>query len=510
MEESKFFSKQDRFSTSTGGAQGLEEEHSSSYKLNSITPDLDESLADSFFGSISEGDDCSLVQRIPQMTCTSNPHRPSSSPGTVNLLILGSIESNNALELIDIINKSSHRPDSNYKWEDDNTFLHLAACSGHLKVCEALLDYLEDIHINARNRYLKQPLHLASERGDLQIAQLLVRSGADLNSVDANGNTPLHLGCIGGHDSLVIWLLSRGANITIKNHLGQTPDELANEDIRSGFKRFSRRTRVSSGPSISESIKLEVIKTRVVERTQNLSPQQFTVLQQIGKGSFGEVFLVKKVQSSDLYAMKVLQKDKIIAQNLILYALTERNVLSQMHHPFMVSLNFAFQTADKLFLILDYLPGGDLASHLRIEKKFSEARARLYLCEIVLAIEELHSHDIIYRDLKPDNIVLDAEGHAVLTDFGLSKVGVDSNYKAKSFCGSIAYLAPEVINRNGHGKAVDWYLLGVVFYEMIVGIPPYFSVHKNELFNNIQRGKLRVPSNISNEAKELIKDVRDI
>ena len=510
MEESKLFWKVDRVSTSTGGAHEVDEELSTSSKLNFLTKDLDESLTDSYLDSISEGDDSTLVQQIPQMTCISNAHHSTPSPGTVNLLILASIRSNNSLELIDIINKFSHRPDSNYKWEYDNTFMHLAVMSGHLQVCEVLLDYLQDIQINAKNRYSITPLHLASVRGDLEIAQLLVRSGADLNAVDEDGNTPLHLGCSGGHHQLVTWLLSRCPDTLIRNRTGQTADEVANGAIRSVFRRFNSRTQISSGPFISEPIKLEAIRTRAVENPQGLSPQQFTVLQQIGKGSFGEVFLVKKAQSSELYAMKVLQKDKVIAQNLILYAMTERNILSQMHHPFMVSLHFAFQTSDKLFLVLDYLPGGDLASHLRMEKKFSESRARLYLCEILLALEELHRHDIIFRDLKPGNIVLDAEGHAVLTDFGLSKVGVDSNYKAKSFCGSLAYIAPEVINREGHGKAVDWYLLGVVFYEMIVGVPPYFSMHKNELFSNIRRGKLRIPSSISSEAKELIKDVRNI
>jgi len=158
--------------------------------------------------------------------------------------------------------------------------------------------------------------------------------------------------------------------------------------------------------------------------------------------------------------------------------MTERNVLSLTRHPFIVKLNFAFQTIDRLFLILDYCPGGDLAEHLAKEQRFSEARSKLYLCELILALEDLHKRDIIFRDLKPDNVVLDPDGHAMLTDFGLSKEGVLDNKAAKSFCGSLAYLAPEMIKKSGHGKSVDWYLLGVLFYEMLVGIPPYFTNNK--------------------------------
>ena len=113
------------------------------------------------------------------------------------------------------------------------------------------------------------------------------------------------------------------------------------------------------------------------------------------------------------------------------------------------------------------------------EHRFTENRARIYLCEVLLALEDLHKRDIIYRDLKPDNVVLDDEGHAQLTDFGLSKEGVfEGNKGAKSFCGSVAYLAPEMLRKAGHGKSVDWYLLGVLLYEMIVGQPPYFSDSK--------------------------------
>ena len=233
--------------------------------------------------------------------------------------------------------------------------------------------------------------------------------------------------------------------------------------------------------------------------------EHFLPLKKLGSGSFGDVFLVRDRNSAKLYAMKTLAKSKILGQNLVRYAKTERDVLSYMRHPFIVNLHYAFQTKTKLFLILEFCPGGDLGKLIMHERRFSEERARLYMAEVLLALADLHKRDIIYRDLKPDNVVLDDDGHALLTDFGLSKEGVlETSKGAKSFCGSIAYLAPEMLRRVGHGKSVDWYLLGVLLYEMLVGSPAYFSSNKEELFNNIMNGPLKLPRSISTEAKNLM------
>lgn len=187
-----------------------------------------------------------------------------------------------------------------------------------------------------------------------------------------------------------------------------------------GFKegKYRLNSQKSSMKSIhpNEDDSLEII-----------GPKSFVPIMILGKGSFGEVYLVQKQSSKEFFAMKILLKDKLMGQNLVKYARTERNVLSYTNHPFIVGLNFAFQTKEKLFLILDYCPGGDLGSVLTREKRFDEDRARIYLAEVLLALENLHKRDIIFRDLKPDNVVLDNEGHALLTDFGLSKEGVQDN-----------------------------------------------------------------------------------
>ena len=238
---------------------------------------------------------------------------------------------------------------------------------------------------------------------------------------------------------------------------------------------------------------------------EKIGPSSFICIALLGRGSFGEVYLVEHKKTNEKYAMKVLDKNRIAEQNIFKYAMTERNVLSIVHNPFIVKLNFAFQTNEKLFLLLDYCPGGDLAEQLQLQTRFSEEKAKFYLCEVILALGELHKKDIIFRDLKPDNVVIDKEGHAMLTDFGLSREGVYDAKIAKSFCGSIAYLAPEMLSRTGHGKAVDWYLLGVLFYEMLVGIPPYFTNSKEQIFKNIERADLKIPNFVSNKAQKLIK-----
>jgi serine/threonine protein kinase len=231
----------------------------------------------------------------------------------------------------------------------------------------------------------------------------------------------------------------------------------------------------------------------------------FALLKVVGKGSFGKVMQVRKRDTGRVYAMKVLTKSNIIKRNQVEHTRTERNVLGRIVHPFIVGLNYAFQTQDKLFLVLDYCSGGELFFHLGREGKFEEDRARFYAAQIVLALEHLHSLNVIYRDLKPENVLLDHKGNVRLTDFGLSKEnveGVDSG--AHSFCGTPEYLAPEVLNRTGHGRAVDWWSLGALLYEMLTGLPPFYCRDRNLLFEKIRKGDLDYPDYLSPEARDIL------
>ena len=181
----------------------------------------------------------------------------------------------------------------------------------------------------------------------------------------------------------------------------------------------------------------------------------FVQLKVIGKGSYGKVMLVRHEKSQAIYAMKMLRKENVVKRNQVQHTKTERNVLEAVSHPFIVGLHYAFQTPKKLYFVLEFCPGGELFYHLSRAGRFSEHRCRFYASEILEAIEYLHSLNIIYRDLKPENILLDGGGHVKITDFGLSKEGIDDNYSAKSMCGTPEYLAPEILDKRGHGKAAN-------------------------------------------------------
>jgi len=232
----------------------------------------------------------------------------------------------------------------------------------------------------------------------------------------------------------------------------------------------------------------------------------FKLMKVIGKGSYGKVMLVRYREEEDsVFAMKMLRKENIVRRNQVEHTKTERNVLEAVSHPFIVSLHYAFQTPKKLYFILEYCPGGELFYHISRAGRFSEGRGRFYASEILLAIEYLHRLNIIYRDLKPENILLDAHGHVKITDFGLSKEGIEDNYSAKSMCGTPEYLAPEILDKRGHGKAVDWYSLGALTYEMLTGLPPFYTRDREKLFERIRSGKLAYPSYMTEVAKELLK-----
>ncbi|CAG9856477.1 unnamed protein product [Phyllotreta striolata] len=235
-------------------------------------------------------------------------------------------------------------------------------------------------------------------------------------------------------------------------------------------------------------------------------PSQFELLKVLGEGSFGKVFLARKVEGADagtLYAMKVLKKATLRVRDRHRTKL-ERNILVDVEHPFIVKLHYAFQTEGKLYLVLDFLRGGDLFSRLSKEVMFTEEDVKFYLAELALALNHLHTLGIIYRDLKPENVLLDSDGHIALTDFGLSKLPLEEG-KAYSFCGTVEYMAPEVVNRKGHTFAADWWSFGVLMYEMLTGTLPFQGTNRRETMNQILKAKLGMPANLSPEAQSLLR-----
>ncbi|NXU56613.1 KS6B2 kinase, partial [Turnix velox] len=192
----------------------------------------------------------------------------------------------------------------------------------------------------------------------------------------------------------------------------------------------------------------------------------------------------------------------------------ERNILEAVKHPFIVDLIYAFQTGGKLYLILECLSGGELFMQLEREGIFLEDTACFYLSEITLALGHLHSHGIIYRDLKPENIMLNSQGHIKLTDFGLCKESIHDGAVTHTFCGTIEYMAPEILVRSGHNRAVDWWSLGALMYDMLTGSatfplwqPPFTAENRKKTIDKILKGKLVLPPYLTPDARDLLKKV---
>jgi len=240
------------------------------------------------------------------------------------------------------------------------------------------------------------------------------------------------------------------------------------------------------------------------EDVESIGLENFEMLKVIGRGSFGKVMQVKKKGENQIYAMKILKKKAIIQRNQLEHTKAERKILEALNHPFCMTLRYAFQTETKLYFVLDYFTGGELFFHLKKRRRFRENEARIMVAEVGMALGHLHSLDVIYRDLKPENILLDDMGHICLTDFGLSKELEMDNQEANTFCGTPEYLAPEIVLNKGHGKAVDWWSLGILLYELTVGIPPFYSQNVHEMYQLIKQAPLRFPPKLSPECKKLI------
>ncbi|KAK0144283.1 Ribosomal protein S6 kinase alpha-2 [Merluccius polli] len=257
-----------------------------------------------------------------------------------------------------------------------------------------------------------------------------------------------------------------------------------------------------------DSIVKEIdISHHVKEGCEKADPSQFHLLKVLGQGSYGKVFLVRKIRGADrghLYAMKVLRKATLKVRDRVRSKM-ERDILAEVNHPFIVKLHYAFQTEGKLYLILDFLRGGDLFTRLSKEVMFTEEDVKFYLAELALALDHLHSLGIIYRDLKPENILLDEDGHIKITDFGLSKEAIENDKRAYSFCGTIEYMAPEVVNRRGHTQSADWWSFGVLMFEMLTGSLPFQGKDRKETMALILKAKLGMPQFLSPEVQSLLR-----
>ncbi|KAK6337710.1 hypothetical protein TWF696_001193 [Orbilia brochopaga] len=244
----------------------------------------------------------------------------------------------------------------------------------------------------------------------------------------------------------------------------------------------------------------------VANPSKPLTIEDFDLLKVVGKGSFGKVMQVRKKDTSRIYALKTIRKAHIISRAEVTHTLAERTVLAQIDNPFIVPLKFSFQSPEKLYLVLAFVNGGELFHHLQREGRFDINRSRFYTAELLCALECLHGFNVIYRDLKPENILLDYTGHIALCDFGLCKLNMKEDDKTNTFCGTPEYIAPELLLSQGYTKTVDWWTLGVLLYEMLTGLPPFYDENTNEMYRKILQDPLVFPGPeiVPQDARDLL------
>ncbi|OSS48291.1 hypothetical protein B5807_07644 [Epicoccum nigrum] len=241
-------------------------------------------------------------------------------------------------------------------------------------------------------------------------------------------------------------------------------------------------------------------QTRVTKGKYSLT--DFTIQRTLGTGSFGRVHLVQSKHNQRFYAVKVLKKAQVVKMKQVEHTNDERRMLQQVKHPFLITLWGTFQDSKNLYMVMDFVEGGELFSLLRKSQRFPNPVAKFYAAEVTLALDYLHSHNIIYRDLKPENLLLDRHGHLKITDFGFAKEVPDITW---TLCGTPDYLAPEVVASKGYNKSVDWWSLGILIFEMLCGFTPFWDGGSPmKIYENILKSRVKYPPYIHPDAHDLL------
>ncbi|PAV17117.1 AGC Akt kinase [Pyrrhoderma noxium] len=284
-------------------------------------------------------------------------------------------------------------------------------------------------------------------------------------------------------------------------------DDMGNDVFLGGIKftpNFENNDPEEWHTLVGGSGKIQVAVAYSPSTGQSLTIDSFELLKVIGKGSFGKVMQVRKRDTQRIYALKTIRKAHIASRNEITHTLAERLVLARVNNPFIVPLKFSFQSEQKLYLVLAFVNGGELFHHLQQEQRFNEERSRFYSAELLLALEHLHELDVVYRDLKPENILLDYTGHIALCDFGLCKLNMKDNDTTNTFCGTPEYLAPEVLNGSGYNRTIDWWTLGVLLYEMLSGLPPFYDESPDVMYKKIVNNPLVFSDVVGSDARSIL------
>lgn len=257
-----------------------------------------------------------------------------------------------------------------------------------------------------------------------------------------------------------------------------------------------------------DSLKNDFLKRwKLTQVKQNASLGDFEVLRTLGKGAFGRVKLIKHKKTSEYYAMKILDKRKIIKTKQVEHTRNEKKVLQSINYPFVVTLKYFFKDNSYLYMVLPFINGGELFSYLRRKGKFTEKVAKFYAAQVLLALEYLHYCGLVYRDLKPENILISCDGYLKLTDFGFCKL---IKVRTWTLCGTPEYIAPEIILSKGYGKSVDWWSFGVLIYEMTAGYAPFYSKDPMKIYEKIVNGKFKFPGHVGEDLKDIVSNLLQV
>jgi len=294
-----------------------------------------------------------------------------------------------------------------------------------------------------------------------------------------------------------------------------SPEESAHVDVARPWKDSQMGIRVDwqkhgSNDTVEEY--LQRSKNSIEERwkeksTSNAAIGDFSIVKNLGEGSFGLVKLVEHRQSRQFFAMKMLIKAKVIKLKQVEHTLNEKKILSIISYPFLVNLKYHFKDKINLYMLMEFINGGEMFYHLQKQRKFSEPLTKFYAAQVVMAFQYLHYLEILFRDLKPENILIDSYGYLKVTDFGFAK-----RVKGRTWtlCGTPEYLAPEIIMAKGYGGAVDWWAVGVLIYEMASGRSPFCADQPIQIYEKIVAGKIKFPSHFGDDIKDLVRNLLQV